>query len=52
VETSTTPETAGDEESDAAGRPFRVKLRKTQYEQMFSELPLNADIDRFSHARN
>jgi hypothetical protein len=29
-------------------RPVWVKLRKPQCEQMFSELPLKADMDRFS----
>jgi hypothetical protein len=29
-----------------------VKLRKTQGEQMFSDLPQKGDNDQFSHARN
>jgi hypothetical protein len=32
-----------------AGPYIRVKLRKTQSEQMFSDFPLKADIDWFSH---
>jgi hypothetical protein len=32
-----------------AQRPVGVKLRKIQSEQMFSDFPLKADIDWFSH---